>query len=88
MRRRCSSGDSPASIRTACSNIGYTYAGRSSLIAISTSPAIWNSSSAPGGSGTESSCFVHSSLVPAARARVLVRHVSAPAINTVSSLPP
>src|SRR5882757_11346192 len=88
MRRRCGSDVSPAAILSACSNIGYTYAGRSRWILISTGPAISNLSLAPFGSGTDSSCLGQSSLPPAARTLVRVRHASAPAISTVSTRPP
>jgi hypothetical protein len=41
----------PLTIRTACSNIGCTYAGRSSLTRIWASPDIWNLSIEPCATG-------------------------------------
>ena len=87
MRRRWSSDDSPAAIRSACSNNGYTCAGRTSLIRSSAGPAIGTLSSPPSAVGTASSCCGQSGLRPCSRNRIRVRHLSPPPISTTSACP-
>ncbi|COY93518.1 Uncharacterised protein [Mycobacterium tuberculosis] len=57
------------------------------MIRSSAAPAIGTSSPAMSGSGTDSSCTVHSSLLPLARRPVRVRQVSAPASSTTPARP-